>query len=179
MIARRGAVRLVGPVAVGALAACMPARHPGGFPRPEPETIAPVAIDPAGVPRLDGFSGAVKVGLTVYLSGQVALDGQGRIVGPDDLRTQLRQSLANLVALVRAARGLPGDVVKLTFFVVNYTPDDFKTIQAVAADVLTPDARPALTLVGVATLPVPGLLVAVDGIASLRGAFPDRERAGR
>jgi enamine deaminase RidA (YjgF/YER057c/UK114 family) len=60
--------------------------------------------------------------------------------------------------------------------VAGYTPDDFKTIQAVAAEVLTAEAKPAVTVVGVATLPVPGLMVAVDGVASLRGCFPDRER---
>src|SRR6266508_3986127 len=104
------------------------------------------------------------------------MDGEQRIVGPDDLWVQLRQSLQNLVALVRAARGLPGDAVKPTVYVVTYKPDDYETIQAVATQILTPEARPALTVVGVQTLPVPGLLVAVDGIASLRGAVPDRER---
>jgi enamine deaminase RidA (YjgF/YER057c/UK114 family) len=173
MKARRQALRLSATLAAVGLAGCMPARR---FPGPVPESLTPVALNPANVPQLDGFSGAVKVGLTVFLSGQVALDASGRVVGADSLQVQLRQSLENLVALVRAARGLPGDVVKLTVYVVNYRPEDYKTIQSVAAEVLTAEAKPAVTVVGVSTLPLPELLVAVDGIASLRGALPDRER---
>ncbi len=169
--------RLLGVVGLAALASCMPPRRSG--PGGAPDLLTPTPLDLQNVPRLDGFSGAVKVGFTVYLSGQVALDGKGRLVGPNDLTTQLRQSLQNLVALVRAARGLPGDVVKLTVYVVDYKPDDNKVIHSIAAEVLTADARPALTVIGVQTLPMPGLLVAVDGIASLRGAFPDRERPSR
>jgi enamine deaminase RidA (YjgF/YER057c/UK114 family) len=130
------------------------------------------------VPEVAGFSSAVKVGLTLYLSGQVALDSAARIVGPGDLRLQARQSLDNLVRLVRAARGLPGDVVKLTVYVAGLGPESAQAIRDVSADVFVEQPAPAITIVGVESLPVPGLLVAVDGIAVLRGEFADRERVG-
>lgn len=121
------AARFAG-VVVAALACSMPTRgRPGGM--VGPEMLKPAVVDAPTVPGLGGFSGAVKVGLTVYLSGQVALDSAGRVVGPNDLRMQLRQALQNAVTLVKAARGLPGDVVKLTVYVVDYTPDHLETIR--------------------------------------------------
>jgi hypothetical protein len=42
--------------------------------------------------------------------------------------------------------------------------------------VLSFEVRPAVTVVGVAALPVSGALVAIDGVAVLRAEFPDRQR---
>lgn len=162
------------------LSACMQttagssARGPGAAPLLPRAT----AVTSDSVPEVAGFSSAVKVGLTLYLSGQVALDSAARIVGPGDLRLQARQSLDNLVRLVRAARGLPGDVVKLTVYVAGLGPESAQAIRDVSAEVFVEQPAPAITIVGVESLPVPGLLVAVDGIAVLRGEFADRERVG-
>ncbi len=136
------------------------------------------AVTSDSVPAVAGFSSAVKVGLTLYLSGQVALDSAARIVGPGDLRQQTRQSLGNLVRLVRAARGLPGDVVKLTVYVSGLGEESAQTIRDVSAELFAEQPAPAITIVGVESLPLSGLLVAVDGVAVLRGEFPDRERVG-
>lgn len=162
------------------LSACMqtaggpPGRGPGAA------LMAPraTAVIADSVPEVAGFSSAVKVGLTVYLSGQVALDSAARIVGPGDLRQQARQSLDNLVRLVRAARGLPGDVVKLTVYVVELGPESAQLIRDASAEVFGEQPAPAITIVGIESLPLSGLLVAVDGVAVLRGEFADRERVG-
>ena len=89
-----------------------------------------------------------------------------------------RQSRGNLVRLVRAARGLPGDVVKLTVYVADLRPESAEVIRDVSAEIFVEQPAPAITIVGVESLPVPGLLVAVDGVAVLRGEFADRERIG-
>lgn len=162
------------------LSACMQAtggpqgRRPGAIPM-EPRATA---VTSDSVPQVAGFSSAVKVGLTLYLSGQVALDSSARLVGPDDLRAQTRQSLGNLIRLVRSARGLPGDVVKLTIYVAGLGPESAQTIRDVSAEVFAERPAPAITLVGIESLPLPGMLVAVDGVAVLRGEFADRERIG-
>jgi len=145
---------------------------------PPPGTAGAVAIVADSVPAVEGFSSAVKVGFTVYVSGQVALDSAARLVGGGDFGRQTRQSLANLVRLVRAARGLPGDVVKLTFYVHGLTPELATTLREVSAETFGESPAPAVTIVGVSALPLPGLLVAIDGVAVLRGEFPDRERRG-
>jgi enamine deaminase RidA (YjgF/YER057c/UK114 family) len=162
------------------LSACMQttagsaARGPGAAPLLPRAT----AVMSDSVPEVAGFSSAVKVGLTLYVSGRVALDSAEHIVGPGDLRAQARQSLDNLVRLVRAARGLPGDVVKLTVYVTGLGPESAQTIRDASAEVFLEQPAPAITIVGVESLPVPGLLVAVDGVAVLRGEFADRERVG-
>jgi enamine deaminase RidA (YjgF/YER057c/UK114 family) len=170
-------------LALAALAAfaasCGPAvqRRPfAGGPLPAP---APVRINPDDVPGLTGFSSAVKVGSTIYVAGQVALDSLGRVVGPGDLARQTEQALDNLEHVVRAANGLPADFVKLTVYVVNYQPADYAPLKAAIARRMPDGEGPALTLVGVASLPVPGLLVAIDGTAALHSELPDRERDRR
>lgn len=139
-------------------------------------TAPPIPIVPGKVPRIEGFSTAMKVGSVVYISGQVALDSLGNLVGPGDLSAQAGQALSNLATVVRAAQGVPSDVVRLTFYVVNWAPADLKILQQASAVYFPPTAAPAVTIVGVSTLPREDLLVAVDGIAVLRGPLPDRSR---
>jgi enamine deaminase RidA (YjgF/YER057c/UK114 family) len=162
------------------LSACMQttagsaARGPGAAPLLPRAT----AVMSDSVPVVAVFSSAVKVVLTLYLSVQVALDRAAHLVGPGDLRADARQSLDNLVRLVRAARGLPGDVVKLTVYVTGLGPESAQTIRDASAEVFLERPAPAITIVGVESLPVPGLRVAVDGVSVLRGEFAARERVG-
>ncbi len=161
------------------LAACA---QPGGrrqFPGPQAMPVGAVAVRSDSVPAIPGFSSAVKRGLTLYISGQVPLDSAARLVAPGDLGGQTTQAGENLLRVVRAGRGLPGDVVKLTFYVVGLDSSAARTVQEAAASLFAESPPPAITIVGVAALPGSGIRVAVDGIAMLRGEFPDRERMGR
>lgn len=166
------------PIVLSLATACAPA---GGrqFPGPQPLPVGGVAVNADSVPAIPGFSSAVKRGLTLFISGQVPLDSAARLVGPTDLRVQALQATANLLRVVRAGRGLPGDVVKLTYYVVNMDSAGARTVQEAAAGLFTETPPPAITIVGVTSLPGTGILVAVDGIAALRGEFPDRQRMGR
>lgn len=161
------------------LAGCAPQaqrRSFGAMPLPSP---APVRLNPDGVPGLNGFSTAVKVGSTIYVSGQVALDSADKIVGVGDLARQTEQALDNLEKVIRSANGLPADFVKLTVYVVGYRPADYAPLKAAIARRMPEGEGPALTLVGVQSLPLPDLLVAIDGTASLHSELPDRERDRR
>jgi enamine deaminase RidA (YjgF/YER057c/UK114 family) len=157
-----------------ALAACA---QPRGRQMPGP-MLPPggIAVAADSVPSIPGFSAALKRGLTLYISGQVPLDSAARLVGPGDLRAQTTQSVGNLLRLVRAGRGLPGDVAKLTFYVVGLDSAAAATVHDAAAALFTETPAPAITIVGVAALPGTGMRVAVDGVAILRGEFPDRQR---
>ena len=86
---------------------------------------APEFLQAPTVPGIDGFSSAVKVGQTIYLAGQVPLDSTGLLVGRGDRPAQLRQALANAAAVVRYARGVPADIIKLTIYCVGCTTEDF------------------------------------------------------
>ena len=138
--------------------------------------VGGVAVHADSVPSIPGFSSAIKRGLVMYISGQVPLDSSAHLVGANDLRAQARQSVENLLRVVRVGRGLPGDLAKLTFYVVGMDSVAAETVHDVAAGLFTETPPPAITIVGVASLPGNGMRIAVDGIAVLRGEYPDRER---
>lgn len=166
------------------LPGCMPSGGPGGpGGRPPGMMPAPVIqatpVTPSPVPRMEGYNSAIKVGAVVYISGQMSLDSKGQLVGETDRPEQITLSLANLCALVRAAHGLPADVVKLTWYVVDYTPDVLEQLRTASAAVFPDSTAPAVTVVGVSSLPVAGAQVAVDGIAVLHGQVPDHNRDTR
>ena len=80
---------------------------------------------------------------------------------------------------MRAARGVPGDVVRATVYVRDLTPEKVATIRQAVLDGLDRASPPALTIVGVSALAEPGIDVTIDAIGQLRSEFPDRSRLGR
>ncbi|MFN9806294.1 MAG: Rid family detoxifying hydrolase [Betaproteobacteria bacterium] len=105
-------------------------------------SAAPAAIGP--------YSQAVKVGSTVYTSGQIGLDPvRGELVGPD-FEAQVRQAFANLAAVAQASGGSLADAVKLTLFLTDL--GKFAQANAIMAEVV-PQPFPARSTVGVASLP--------------------------
>lgn len=156
-------------------AACAPTA-----PRATPGAmIAPSAIPERivvpSVPTLEGMPAAVRIGLSVQLSGMVPVDSAGRLVG-DDLAGQLRQALRNFMTVVRAARGVPGDVVRLTVYLREPSPAAIEIVRVAVLESLGKESPPALTIVGVAALPEASMRVMVEGMAQLRSEFPDRTR---
>lgn len=158
------------------LLACTPPRGAGRFPAPDFAEQAAHAVVVPGVPGLPGFSQAIKVGNTLYLSGQVPLDSVGALVGADDLAAQARQVFANVARVIRGAKGVPADLVQLTVYVTGYDPSLVATIRAAAEPYFEPGVPPALTIVGAGALPEPRMRLVVGGIAVLHGQLPDRTR---
>ncbi len=163
-----------------ALAACGPATPqtaPG--PRPfAPTSTVPEPVVAPSVPVLEGLPQAVRAGLTVYISGMVPVDSAGRLVGPGDISIQARQALANLLAVVRAAKGVPGDVVKINIYIKDLSPEAVVSVRTAVLEGLDRGSPPAITIIGVASLPEPAMRVMLDGVAQLRSEFPDRTRMG-
>src|SRR5437660_9297430 len=86
---------------------------------PKSKIINPPTLAP---PR--GFNHGILVrgGHLLFLAGQTALDGEGRIVAPGDLVAQYEQELRNLQAVVTAAGGTMPDITQTTIF-VRYRDD--------------------------------------------------------
>jgi len=147
-----------------------------GGPEPAPTRY----INPGSMAALPGFTHAVKVGQTVYISGEVALDSLGHLVGPGDVAAQARQAFANLALVLKIAGAVPADVTKLTIYVVNARPRDFETVRQAETEFFGERNPPAGVVVGVQALPMDGLLIAVDATAVVRAMFrPLDEREGR
>ncbi len=170
-------IPLLGPAIILVLAGCV-APTPGSI-RQGPDPVNARYINPGTLAALPGFTHAVKVGPTVYVSGEVALDSTGRLVGPGDLRAQAAQAFANLATVLRIAGVAPEDVAKLTIYVVNAKPGDLDLIRAAAPDFFPQRNPPAGTVVGVQTLPREGLLIAVDATAVARALILPREERER
>jgi 2-iminobutanoate/2-iminopropanoate deaminase len=125
------------------------------------------AISTAAAPQAIGpYSQAiVAVGArTLYCSGQIPLDpGTGAMVGAGDIKAQAHQVMRNLAAVLAAAGGSLGDVVKTTIFLTDL--QDFALVNEVYGGYFTgtPPARSTVQVVG---LPK-GVQVEIDAIAVL------------
>lgn len=110
----------------------------------------------------------LRVGNLLFLSGQVALDAQGNIIGVGDLGAQTRQCFTNIGGLLVAAGGDFGNVVKLTtFFTVDIT--NLPGIQPYF-DVRREffgSHKPTSTGVQVTSLIYPELMLEVEAVAVL------------
>jgi reactive intermediate/imine deaminase len=109
------------------------------------------------------YSQAVKVGRTVYLSGQIPLDPATMELVQGDVAAQIRCVFDNLQAVARAAGGSLADVVKLNVFLTDLA--NFPTVNSVMADYFS-EPYPARAAIGVASLPR-GAQVEMDGVMEL------------
>jgi enamine deaminase RidA (YjgF/YER057c/UK114 family) len=126
-------------------------------------------INPLELSVPTGYSHVVisSAGRTVHVSGQVAFDATGRIVGAGDLRAQAVQVYENLKAALVAADASFADVVKVTTYVVDLSTDKAAVLREIRAQYLPDGQKPASTMVGVTSLVRPELLVEVEAIAVL------------
>lgn len=117
--------------------------------------------------RPAGFSQVVRAsGEFVFVSGQVALDANGRLVGRDDLVAQTRQVMKNVEAALQAASASFDDVVKLTIYIVDYKPEYRAPILEVRRQYISDERLPASTLVGVQALASADFLIEIEAIAA-------------
>ena len=125
--------------------------------RSNPDTVAA----PMGT-----YSQAVRVetgdAVWIHVSGQIAIDREGDLVGPGDLRAQTRQVFENLTAILEANGATFGDAVKIGTYLT--TLDDLAAMREVRSEYLTSDP-PASTAVQVVALVVPDALIEIDLVA--------------
>lgn len=112
---------------------------------------------------IGAYSQAVRVGDTVYLSGQIPLDPVTLQLVEGDMEAQIRQVFDNLAAVARAAGGHLADTVKLNVFLTDLS--HFALLNRVMAEYF-PEPYPARAAIGVASLPR-GAQVEMDAILVL------------
>lgn len=111
------------------------------------------------------YSQAMKVGDTVYLSGQIPLVPKTMEVLDADMAGQVRQVFDNLQAVARAAGGDLADIAKLNIFLTDLS--HFALVNEIMAEYFQ-QPYPARAAVGVASLPK-GVPVEMDAIMVLTG----------
>ena len=110
------------------------------------------------------YTDAVRAGELLFLSGFVPVDGDGRLVGGDDVVAQARQVFANLEAALAAAGASIHDVVKITVFLTDV--GDRAAVNEVRQEVFGA-TRPASTLVEVSSLVLERARIEIDAVALL------------
>ena len=123
-------------------------------------------LNPPGVhPPQAHYSHVARSGQTLYISGQLAFDPSGAVVGIGDARAQARQCYANLTEILAHYGGKVGHLVKTTIYITHWA---YRPLVAAARDELFPSPPyPANTLVVVQGLAEPHFLVEIEGIAVL------------
>ena len=125
--------------------------------RSNPDTVAA----PMGT-----YSQAVRVetgdAVWIHVSGQIAIDRAGNLVGEGDVRAQTRQVFENLKAILAANGATFADAVKIGSYLT--TLDDLAGMREVRSEYLTAEP-PASTAVQVVALVVPEALIEIDLVA--------------
>lgn len=136
-------------------------------------------LDPEGMPPLIGSNGEPvdaddpeaywSYGTktddgTVYVSGQVAWDENGDLVGEGDIQAQATQTLENFRKVLEAGGATPQDVTKVTAYVTDM--DEAFKLAEIRNDFFG-DHTPASSIVEINELYMDGLLVEIEGVAKV------------
>ncbi len=124
-------------------------------------------LRPEGLVRSPAFTHVAVVppgATTLYVGGQNAVDGDGTLVGGDDIAAQTQQVMTNLHVALAAAGASVQDLVMMTILLVDGV--DLDAAYPVAAAALA-GATPPVVAVRVAGLAVPGALLEVSAVAAV------------
>jgi enamine deaminase RidA (YjgF/YER057c/UK114 family) len=132
--------------------------------------VAVELVNPEGLPKPEVYRQlSIATGSKlVFMAGQVARDADGNPVGEGDLAAQVEQAYLNIGTGLAAIGGSFDNVAKLTAYVVDWSPDKMALLgEGVtrAAAKLGIDPIKPITLLGVAALGEPDLLVEVEATA--------------
>jgi len=108
------------------------------------------------------YSHLVKVGNLMFLAGQVALDGEGNVIGEGDMTAQVRQVLENMKSVLASEGADFSNVVKINIFTTDI--EAFRDAASVRREYFG-DHPPASTLVQIERLARPVFLVEIEAIA--------------
>jgi reactive intermediate/imine deaminase len=122
-------------------------------------------LNPASISAPKGYTHVVEArgSHMIFISGQIALDVQGNVVGVDDMGAQAEQVFRNLQAALAEVNASFDDVVKFTYFLTDIT--QMQAVRDVRDRYVSADHLPASSAVEVRRLVRPELLLEVEAIA--------------
>jgi enamine deaminase RidA (YjgF/YER057c/UK114 family) len=133
---------------------------------PEDQHVERRTINPWKWQDQYGFSQGVEVsnaGRVLYCAGQASVDDTGKPVHAGDMRKQLEQAFRNLETVLKAAGFSLANVVRLNYYTTDV--EGFLSASDVVANRLAGSTPPG-TLLGVAKLAFPGLMIEIEATAA-------------
>ena len=117
---------------------------------------------PSKYAPLIGFSSAVRAGDQVFVTGTTAVAGDGQVVGGDDAYLQAAEALRKIGVALAVLGAELSQVVQTRIYLVR--AGDWEAVGRAHGEALA-DAMPAATMVVVAALLDPGMLVEIEAVA--------------
>lgn len=134
------------------------------------QTAAAKFLNPGGLSKPTGYTHVVvaQPGKLIYISGQVALNASGEVVGKGDLHAQVTQVMENLKTALAAGGATPDDIIKVNYYVVNLKQDQLPVIREVRSKYFSAEHLPASTLIGVTALAREEFMIEIEAVAALK-----------
>ena len=111
------------------------------------------------------YSDAVSYGGLIYISGLLPIDGNGSLVGGDDVIAQATQVFRNIRATLDQAGSTIDDILKITVFVTSIQDrGKIDTVRQAALGMI----KPASTLIEISALAIPGAKIEIEAVAAHR-----------
>lgn len=126
-------------------------------------------VNPPGMKPLGMYSQVTVAtgGSLAFISGQVAVDGQGKVVGEGDIEAQAVQVFENLKLALGGIGASFDDVIKFTIFIVGLDAARRKAVMDVRGRYINRGNPPAATMIGVDALVQPELLVEIEAVVAV------------
>jgi len=126
-------------------------------------------VNPPGMKPLGMYTQVTVAtgGSIAFISGQVAVDAQGNVVGKGDIGAQAVQVFENLKLALAGIGATFEDIVKFTIFIVGLTQEKRKAVMDVRGRYMSHKNPPAATMVGIDQLVQPELLVEIEAVVAL------------
>jgi 2-iminobutanoate/2-iminopropanoate deaminase len=142
------------------------AKHPAK----EQASMQTQFLNPSGLSKPTGYTHVVvaQPGKLVYISGQVALNAAGEVVGKGDLRAQVTQVMENLKTALAAAGATPENIIKVNYYVVNLKQEQLPIIREVRNKYFSAEHPPASTLIGVTALAREEFMIEIEAVAAVK-----------
>jgi enamine deaminase RidA (YjgF/YER057c/UK114 family) len=126
-------------------------------------------VNPPGLKPLGMYTQATVVqgGSIAFISGQVSVDAQGKVVGAGNMQAQAVQVFENLKLALGGVGATFEDVVKFTIFIVGLTQEKRKAVMEVRSRYISHKNPPAATMIGVDKLVEPELLLEIEAVVAI------------
>ncbi len=108
----------------------------------------------------------IKSGNRIYVSGQAALDTNGKLIGGDDMEAQARKTFQNIEEVLKQAGATMDDVTEITAYLTDLDMKRYKGF-AKARKAAFPNRMPTSTVIGVSKLLLKGMIVEISAAADV------------